>query len=146
MLGHSVFRDKIREWLKTYRRKNCIIILATQSISDAANSGIIDVLAESTPSKIFLANHGAGDENSVPLYRAMGLNERQIGIISQMAPKRDYYIVQPSGRRKVQLALGKKTLSFIGASDRESLARIGVLISEYPDDWRERWLTERGAV
>lgn len=144
MLGHPVFRDKIREWLKTYRRKNCAILLATQSISDASASGIIDVLTESCPTKIFLANHGAGDHNSVPLYRAMGLNERQIGIISQMIPKCDYYVVQPSGRRKVQLALGEKTLSFIGASDRESLSRIRTLISEFPDDWRSRWLDERG--
>jgi len=146
MLGHPVFRDKIREWLKTYRRKNCIVLLSTQSLSDTGRSGMVDVLAESMPTKIFLANHSAGDENSAPLYRAMGLNERQIGIISQMVPKCDYYIVQPSGRRKVQLALGKKTLSFIGASDRESLARIGTLIEEYPDEWRERWLVERGAV
>jgi type IV secretion system protein VirB4 len=146
MLGHPVFRDKIREWLKTYRRKNCIVLLSTQSLSDTGRSGMIDVLAESMPTKMFLANHSAGDENSAPLYRAMGLNERQISIISQMAPKRDYYVVQPSGRRKVQLALGKKTLSFIGASDRESLARIATLIAEYPDEWRERWLVERGAA
>jgi type IV secretion system protein VirB4 len=146
MLGHPVFRDKIREWLKTYRRKNCGVVLATQSISDAARSGILDVLAESCPTKIFLANHQAGDENSAPLYQAMGLNERQIHIISQMTPKRDYYIVQPSGRRKVQLALGVKTLSFIGASDRESLARIGALMKDHPGDWRERWLVERGAA
>lgn len=145
MLGHPVFRDKIREWLKTYRRKNCAILLATQSISDAAASGIIDVLTESCPTKVFLANHGAGDHNSASLYSSMGLNERQIGIIAQMVPKRDYYVVQPSGRRKVQLALGKKTLSFIGASDRESLARISTLISDYPDTWQERWLEERGA-
>ena len=143
MLGHPVFRDKIREWLKTYRRKNCAIILATQSISDAAGSGIMDVLAESMPTKIYLANLQAEDERSITLYRAMGLNDRQIGIIAKMTPKRDYYIVQPSGRRKVQLALGPKTLAFIGSSDRESLARIGTLIEQYPDDWQERWLVER---
>jgi len=69
MLGHPVFRDKIREWLKTYRRKNCIVLLATQSLSDISNSGIDKELGESCPTKIFLANHGAGDDNSVPLYR-----------------------------------------------------------------------------
>ncbi|RZL46264.1 MAG: conjugal transfer protein TrbE, partial [Variovorax sp.] len=40
MLGHSVFREKIREWLKVLRKANCIVVMATQSLSDAANSGI----------------------------------------------------------------------------------------------------------
>jgi hypothetical protein len=50
-LGHPVFREKIREWLKEMRKKNCAVILATQSLSDAANSPILDVLIESTPTK-----------------------------------------------------------------------------------------------
>ncbi|NLZ18490.1 MAG: hypothetical protein GX087_12325, partial [Desulfobulbaceae bacterium] len=61
-------------------------------------------------------------------------------------PKQDYYIVQPSGRRRVQLALGKKTLAFIGASDRESITRIQKLREEHPQEWRQLWLQERGAA
>lgn len=60
MLGHPVFRAKIREWLKVLRKANCAVILATQSLSDAARSGILDVLIESCPTKIFLPNEEAG--------------------------------------------------------------------------------------
>ena len=35
MLGHPVFREKIREWLKVLRKANCAVVLATQSLSDA---------------------------------------------------------------------------------------------------------------
>ncbi|WLB93329.1 conjugal transfer protein TrbE, partial [Bradyrhizobium japonicum] len=59
MLGHPVFRDKIREWLKVLRKANCAVLLATQSISDAERSGIIDVLKESCPTKICLPNGAA---------------------------------------------------------------------------------------
>ncbi|MHA6732377.1 VirB4 family type IV secretion/conjugal transfer ATPase [Devosia sp. A369] len=59
MLGHPVFRDKIREWLKVLRKANCAVVLATQSISDAERSGIIDVLKESCPTKICLLNSPA---------------------------------------------------------------------------------------
>ena len=31
MLGHPVFREKIRDWLKTLRKANCAVVLATQS-------------------------------------------------------------------------------------------------------------------
>ena len=44
MLGHPVFREKIREWLKVLRRANCFVLMATQSLTDAANSGIFDVI------------------------------------------------------------------------------------------------------
>ena len=146
MLGHPVFKDRIREWFKTFRRKNTAVVLATQSISDADKSGIMDVIVESCPTKFFLANHAAEDDLPARLYRQAGLNERQISIIRNMTPKMDYYIVQPSGRRKVQLALGPRTLAFVGASDRDSLARLKTLMMEHPADWRERWLEERGAI
>ena len=147
MLGHPIFREKIREWLKVMRKANCAVILATQSLSDAKNSGILDVLAESCPTKIFLPNITAAQEAQRELYVGMGLNETQINIIARATPKRDYYVVSPLGRRQVQLALGPKTLAFVGSSDKESLARIQALVAEYGSGgWQYEWLRERGAA
>ncbi|MDR3631443.1 MAG: conjugal transfer protein TrbE [Desulfocapsaceae bacterium] len=146
MLGHPVFRAKIREWLKVLRKANCAVVLATQNLSDAKNSGIFDVLVDSCPTKVLLANHAARQENQHDLYIDVGLNERQIDIIANAIPKQDYYLLSPAGRRKVQLALGPKTLSFIGASDKESLLRIKQLVAEHGPDWPETWLKERGAL
>ncbi|MES9995766.1 conjugal transfer protein TrbE [Desulfovibrio aminophilus] len=147
MLGHPVFRAKIREWLKVMRKANCAVILATQSLSDAGNSGILDVLAESCPTKIFLPNSSAEDAGQRGLYAGMGLNDKQITILKTGVPKQDYYIVSPQGRRKVQLALKGKALSFVGASDKESIARIHELAAKHgPDGWQEAWLHERGAA
>lgn len=147
MLGHPVFRAKIREWLKVMRKANCAVILATQSLSDAKNSGILDVLAESCPTKIFLPNITATQEAQRELYVGMGLNETQINIIARATPKRDYYVVSPLGRRQVQLALGPKTLAFVGSSDKESIARIQELEAEYGvNGWQSEWLRECGAA
>ncbi len=148
MLGHPVFRAKIREWLKVLRKANCAVVLATQSLSDAKNSGIMDVLVESCPTKILLANQNATQEEQYKLYSEIGLNDKEIGIISKVAqPKKDYYLINSYGRRLVQLALGKKSLSFIGASDKDSIKRIKELRAEYgADNWQEQWLMERGAL
>lgn len=64
MLGHAVFRARICEWLKVLRKANCAVILATQSISDAERSGIIDVGKESCPTKICLPNGGARESRA----------------------------------------------------------------------------------
>ena len=147
MLGHPVFRAKIHEWLKVMRKANCGVILATQSLSDAKNSGILDVLVESCPTKIYLPNLSARQEAQRDLYTAMGLNETQLGIIASATPKRDYYVVSPHGRRQVQLALGPKTLAFVGHSDKESIARIQELSALHgPHGWQETWLRECGAA
>ena len=106
MLGHPVFREKIREWLKVMRKANCLILMATQSLSDAANSGILDVIVESTATKIFLPNPYAREVDAAALYRRMGLNERQIQLLAEAIPKREYYYVSERGRRLYELSLG----------------------------------------
>lgn len=144
MLGHLVFRDKIREWLKVLRKANCAVILATQSISDAERSGIIDVLKESCPTKICLPNGAARESGTREFYERIGFNERQIEIVATAIPKREYYVASPDGRRLFDMALGPVTLSFVGASGREHLKRITALETEHGTEWPTRWLEERG--
>ena len=143
MLGHSVFRAQIREWLKVLRKANCGVIMATQSLSDAHGSGIMDVIMESCPTKIYLPNHEARNDDNRGFYRQCGLNDRQIGILASATPKRDYYMVTPSGRRVFQLGLGPVALAFTGVSDKESIARIKELKAEHGKEWPNVWLHER---
>ncbi len=144
MLGHPVFRDKIREWLKVLRKANCAVVLATQSISDAERSGIIDVLKESCPTKICLPNGAAREPGTREFYERIGFNERQIEIIATAIPKRDYYVVSPEGRRLFDMALGPVALSFVGASGKEDLKHIRALHLEHGADWPLHWLQQRG--
>jgi type IV secretion system protein VirB4 len=144
MLGHPVFRDKIREWLKVLRKANCALVLATQSISDAERSGIIDVLKESCPTKICLPNGTAREPGTREFYERIGFNERQIEIVATAIPKREYYVVSPEGRRLFNMALGPVALSFVGATGRQDLKRIRSLHSEHGAAWPCPWLQQRG--
>ncbi len=144
MLGHPVFRQKIREWLKVLRKANCLVLMATQSLSDAANSGILDVIVESTATKIFLPNSFAREEDASALYRRMGLNARQIEILATAVQKRHYYYTSDKGRRLYDLALGPLALAFVGSSDKESIAAIKNLEARYGDGWVHAWLESKG--
>jgi type IV secretion system protein VirB4 len=144
MLGHPVFRDKIREWLKAFAKKNCLVLLSTQSLTDAANSGILDVIVESTATKIFLPNVHARDEETAALYRRMGLNSRQIDILAGATPKRHYYCVTESGRRLYDAALGPLALAFAGSTDKESIATIKRLEAKHGERWAHEWLATKG--
>ncbi len=144
MLGHPAFRAKIREWLKVMRKANCLVLMATQSLSDAANSGILDVIVESTATKIFLPNIYASDPDTAALYHRLGLNKRQIEILATAVPKRQYYYVSEYGRRLYDLALGPLALAFVGASDKESVAAIKNLEARFGHGWVHEWLGSKG--
>ena len=144
MLGHDVFREKIREWLKTLAKKNCRVLMATQNLSDASQSGILDVIVESTATKIYLPNMYARDEAATALYLRMGLNLRQIEIIATAQQKRDYYLVSEKGRRLYSLALGPLALSFVGATGPDDIAIIKKLEEQHGDAWVHVWLRDRG--
>ncbi|MBR0948091.1 conjugal transfer protein TrbE [Bradyrhizobium liaoningense] len=143
MLGHPVFRDRIREWLKVLRKANCAVLLATQSISDAERSGIIDVLKESCPTKICLPNGAAREPGTREFYERIGFNERQIEIVATASPKREYYVASPEGRRLFNMALGPVALSFVGASGKDDLKRI-LALKKAEANWPVHWLKERG--
>jgi type IV secretion system protein VirB4 len=149
-LGHPVFREKLRDWFKKKRKENWAIVPATQSLSDATRSGILDVLMESCPTKIFLPNEEA-DKTGTPespgpneLYRMFGLNEVEIELIRTAQKKRHYYYTSPEGHRLFDLALGPIALSFVGISSAEDIARIRQLMDEHRDHWPFAWLKERG--
>jgi len=143
-LAHPLFREKIREWLKTLRKSNAAAILETQSIGDVTNSLIRDVIVESCPTKIFLPNPEACTENSERAYRELGLTQRQIELIAQATPKRQYYYTSPLGRRLFELGLGPIAQSFLGAGSREEIAAMRALHERFPDTMPAEWLRRRG--
>lgn len=150
MLGHPVFREKLREWLKELRKKNCLVIMATQSLSDAVKSGLLDVLLEQCPTKILLPNkeadlHGTKETpGPADLYAMFGLNSKEIGILKNGQYKRQYYYKSPLGRRVFELGLGPLTKAFVAVSDKEDLAEVRNLIADHGDDWPLFWLQHKG--
>lgn len=143
VLAHQVFKHKIREWLKVLRKSNAVVVLATQSLSDAAQSGLIDVLIEACPTKIYLPNPDAAQPGLREFYTQMGLNPTQIRLLTEATKKRDYYLTSPEGRRMFQLNLGPIALAFVATSSREDVAAVRKLIASHGPAWPEVWLAER---
>jgi len=73
------------------RKKNVAVIFATQSLSDIADSIIAPAIIENCPTRIFLPNGNALEERTRKVYESFGLNERQLQILQQAIPKKDYY-------------------------------------------------------
>ncbi|WP_286846131.1 conjugal transfer protein TrbE, partial [Spongiibacter sp. UBA6593] len=90
-LDDPVFAARIRQWLKTLRKKNVSVVFATQSLADIQASSIAPAIIESCASRIFLPNPQATEPQIRTVYEGFGLNARQIEIVATAEPKRDYY-------------------------------------------------------
>lgn len=143
-IRHELFRNRLRDWLKTMRRKNVAVIMATQQISDIANSDIADVVLENCPTKILLPNAESKNPGSREFYKRVGLNERELEILQVSIPKQHYYILSPLGRRLVDLGLGKVALSWVGVNGREERLLVENVMEQFADTWRAEWLRLKG--
>ena len=140
LFKNPLVKDELIKWLKTFRKANACVVMATQSLNDLTRSGLLDIINESCPTKIFLPNQTAlTNIESKSLYQSMGLTLRQIEIIAYATRKRDYYFVQGFHRRLYQLALGPLALAFVGVSDKESIAKIVQLKSDFGSQWVDEW-------
>ncbi|HLG95319.1 MAG TPA: hypothetical protein VKX49_03290 [Bryobacteraceae bacterium] len=143
-LQHELFRDRLKDWLKTMRRKNAVVVMATQQISDIANSPIADVVLENCPTKILLPNAESKNPGSREFYNRVGLNERELEILQVSIPKQHYYVVSTLGRRLVNLGIGKVALSWVGVNGREERQIVESVMEQYRESWRAEWLRLKG--
>ena len=143
-LRDELFREYLRDWLKTLRKLNAVVVLATQNLSDIFNSGISDVVMEACPTKILLANAEAANVQSRRWYEAVGLNDREIQIVQSAIPKRQYYVVSPEGRRLISLGLGGVALAFVGVNGPDDRKKAEEVMRAHPRTWQAEWLRQRG--
>jgi type IV secretion system protein VirB4 len=129
-LDDGGFADKIKEWLKTLRKKNVSVVFSSQSLADIEASPIAPVLVESCPTRIFLANERAIEPQITAVYERFGLNARQIEIIARATPKRDYYCQSRRGNRLFELGLGFVALALCASSDKAAHALIDELLRD----------------
>jgi type IV secretion system protein TrbE len=128
------------EWfygaLRTLRKRNAGIVMATQSITEIASSPYCNLLLESCPAKIFLPNPEARGAHVRDSYLKLGLTLRQVEIIARATPRSQYYYTSPLGSRLFNLDLGPIALALCGSTGHpELLARGGGFL--------EAWLAER---
>ena len=145
VLVDPVFAARIRQWLKTLRKKNVSVIFATQSLADIKDSAIAPAIIESCASRIFLPNPQATEPQIRVIYEGFGLNSRQIDIVATAQPKRDYYYQSRLGNRVFELGLGPVALAFAGASTPEDQRAMDAVVSASGvAGFAPAWLRHRG--
>ena len=99
-IKNETIRNYVVQAQKTWRKHNGAMILATQSLKEFEESGLLPIVSESCPTKIFLAN----PEMDRNVYReAFHLNDTELDLIAGLVPPGQMLIRKAQTSKKVQL-------------------------------------------
>jgi len=90
----------ITEALKTWRKRNAAMILATQSSEDFAATDLLRTVIESCPTKFFLANPGMDLDRARELFH---LNHTEADLITRLLPRQQALLKRPDLAKVINL-------------------------------------------
>ena len=90
----------VTEALKTWRKRNAAMLLATQSSEDFLDPDLLRTVVESCPTKFFLANPGLDLERARELFH---LNHTEAELITQLRPRQQALLKRPDLSKVINL-------------------------------------------
>ena len=136
-LDDEVFAARIRDWLKTLRKRNALVGFATQSARDALESRISTALVEQTATMVFMPNSRARPEDYCD---GFGLTAHELALIRTLpAHSRCFLVRQPDASVVVRLDLSGAPEVLTLLSGRESSVRRLDLLREALGDAPSEW-------
>ncbi len=136
-LDDPVFAARIRDWMKTLRKRNAIVGFATQSARDALDSSIASAIVEQTATMIFMPNAKAREEDYCG---GFGLTAHELDLIRQLPAHSHCFLVRHANHSVVvRLDLGGMPDLLTVLSGREaSVRRLDIVRGAVGDD-PARW-------
>lgn len=136
-LDDEIFAARIRDWLKTLRKRNALVGFATQSARDALDSRISAALVEQTATMIFMPNARARPEDYCA---GFGLTRHELDLIRALpSQSRCCLIRQADASVVVRLDLAGMPEVLAVLSGRESTVRRLDALRETYGDAPENW-------
>ena len=132
-LDDAVFAARIRDWLKTLRKRNAVVGFATQSARDALDSRIAAALVEQTATMIFTPNPKARAEDYCT---GFGLSEHELELIRQLPAHSRCFLVRHANHSvvaRLDLA-GMPELLTVLSGREASVRRLDMLRAQVGDD------------
>ena len=114
-LRDPTIRAYVTEALKTWRKKNACVLMATQSSEDLERSELLRVAVESCPTKIFLANPNIDRAAYQALFQ---LNDAEAERIATLIPRQQLLLKQPDVAKVLNLRVDPTNTTLFSATRR----------------------------
>lgn len=121
VLDDPVFAARLRDWLKTLRKRNAIVGFGTQSARDALDSKVASAIVEQTATQIFMPNSRARPEDYCG---GFGLSDHELALVRALpVHSRAFLVRKPNHSVVVRLDLSQMPDILTVLSGRESSVR-----------------------
>jgi len=117
---NETIRNYIVQAEKTWRKHRAAMILATQSLKELQESGLLPIVSECCPTKIFLANP---EMDRAEYAEAFRLNSTECDLIGSLIPPGQMVIRQIHGSKKTHLTVDSVLRWIAATSANENLKR-----------------------
>jgi type IV secretion system protein TrbE len=91
-IQHDRLRGYVEEALKTWRKRNATMILATQTIEDFASADLLRTVVESCPTKLLLANPALDRRRYAELFQ---LNDAELDALTDLVARQQFLLKRP---------------------------------------------------
>jgi type IV secretion system protein VirB4 len=105
-IQHPTLRAYVLEALKTWRKRNAAMILATQAIDDFASADLLRTVVESCPTKLLLANSALDRRQYADLFQ---MNEMELDLLSGLIPRQQILLKRPDLAKVLTLTVDPKS-------------------------------------
>ncbi len=136
LIDNYAIGPKIDDILVRLKEKNCVVIFATESIKDVAESNITEAINHNISAQIFLP-----DPNPTEYYKTIfGLNDSEVSLLSAMSSEDRHFLLKYEDAIVASLNLSQLTDEILVlSSNPKTLLAMHKAIDQYGDD-PEIWL------
>lgn len=136
-LDDPFFAGRIRDWMKTLRKRNAIVGFATQSAADALSSAIAPAIVEQTATSIFLPNPKAREEEYCD---GFGLSSQELEFVRSLPASSHCCLVRQGSRSalvRLDLSAMPDVLTVLSGRERSvrRLDELRAFVGDEPAAW-----------
>ena len=106
LIQHPAIRSYVQEALKTWRKKNGAMVLASQTLDDFASAELLRTVIESCPTRMLLANPSLNAEQYRDLLQ---LNGMELEVLANVIPKRQMLLKRENASKVLDLNVDPKS-------------------------------------
>jgi len=105
-IQHPTLRAYVEEALKTWRKRNAAMLLATQSVEDFTSTDLLRTVIEGCPTRLLLANPALDRAKYADLFQ---LNSMELDLLTQLTPRRQILLKRPELAKVLNLNVDPKS-------------------------------------
>ena len=127
LIQHPTLRAYVQEALKTWRKRNAAMMLATQSIDDFASADLLRTVVESCPTRLLLANPSLDRRQYGELFQ---MNEMELDLLSGLVPRQQILLKRANLAKVLTLRVDPKSY-WIYTNTPIDNERVAAIFREY---------------